>query len=126
MILLDTNALIHALTQPRRLSERVRRMLENSGEVHVSSLSFLEIAIKERLSGRGPSDFIGFAEKSNFHHLPYLAEDASHIRNFAALQGHDPFDRAILAQASRNNAVLITSDKRLLDLGLSWVQDSQD
>lgn len=126
MILLDTNALIHALTQPRRLSERVRRMLENSGEVYVSSLSFLEIAIKERVSGRSPSDYIGFAERSNYHQLPFSAQDSSHIRNFSVLAGHDPFDRGILAQASRNNAILLTSDKRLLDLGLSWVQDSQD
>lgn len=126
MILLDTNALIHALTKPSFLGPNARRSLESSSEVYVSSLSFLEIAIKERLSGRSPSDFLDFSERSNIHHLPFVAKDASHIRDFTALIGHDPFDRAILAQASRNNATLLTSDRRLLDLGLSWVQDSQD
>lgn len=126
MILLDTNALVHALTKPASLSSRVRKQLETSSDVYVSSLSFLEIAVKERVSGRNPADFIGFAQRSNFHELEFSAKDAAQIPNFGALQGHDPFDRAILAQASRNNAILLTSDKKLLALGLSWVYDSQD
>jgi PIN domain nuclease of toxin-antitoxin system len=126
MILLDTNALVHALTKPVLLSSKVRRQLETSSDVYVSSLSFLEIAVKERVSGRSPADFIGFAHRSNFHELEFSAKDAAQIPNFGALQGHDPFDRAILAQASRNNAILLTSDKKLLALGLSWVYDSQD
>jgi PIN domain nuclease of toxin-antitoxin system len=126
MILLDTNALVQALTKPVLLSSKVRRQLETSSDVYVSSLSFLEIAVKERVSGRSPADFIGFAQRSNFHELEFSVKDAAQIPSFGALQGHDPFDRAILAQASRNNAILLTSDKKLLALGLSWVHDSQD
>jgi PIN domain nuclease of toxin-antitoxin system len=126
VILLDTNALVNALTKPALLATGIRKQLETSSEVYVSSLSFLEIAVKERILGRSPADVIGFAQRSNFHELPFCAKDASHIGDFAALQGHDPFDRAILAQASRNSAILITADKKLLALGLSWVYDSQD
>lgn len=126
MILIDTNVLVNALTRPKVLSARTRHELESSSEVFVSALSFLELAIKERILGREPSDYRHFATCSNMHHLPFSAEDASHIPNFGALAGHDPFDRALLAQASANGARFLTSDQKLLSLGLSWVVDSQE
>lgn len=126
MILIDTNVLLHALTAPQRLSADVRRLLEGSSEVYVSSLSFLELAIKERVLGRNHIDYLAFVRQSNINLLDFKAEDAAEIHHFSALQGHDPFDRALLAQASSNGARFLTSDQKLLDLGLSWVIDSQE
>jgi PIN domain nuclease of toxin-antitoxin system len=40
--------------------------------------------------------------------------------------GHDPFDRMITATAKANGIKLITSDRRLLDLGFDWILDSFD
>jgi PIN domain nuclease of toxin-antitoxin system len=126
MILLDTNVFLHAMTAPQRLSQDTRRLLEKSGDVCVSALSFIELAIKERLLGRGHNDYLRFARGSNLNLLDYTPEDAGEIRNFSALVGHDPFDRALLAQGSNRGAQFLTSDKKLLDLGLSWVFDSQE
>ena len=126
MILIDTNVLLHALTSPQRLSTATRRLLEGSTDIYVSSLSFLELAIKERVLGRGPSDILGVVKLSNIQVLDYTAQDAAEIRNFTSLSGHDPFDRALLAQASNNGARFLTSDQKLLQLGLSWVTDSQE
>jgi PIN domain nuclease of toxin-antitoxin system len=126
VILIDTNVLLHALTSPQRLSTATRRLLEGSTDIYVSSLSFLELAIKERVLGRGPSDILGVVKLSNIQVLDYTAQDAAEIRNFASLSGHDPFDRALLAQASNNGARFLTSDQKLLKLGLSWVTDSQE
>ena len=41
-----------------------------------------------------------------------------------SLVRHDPFDRMILATARAHGTQLITSDRKLLELGFDWIRDS--
>ena len=56
--------------------------------------------------------------------LPLRAEDARETFSFPRLMSHDPFDRMILATARSHSAKLITSDRKILELGFDWVLDS--
>jgi PIN domain nuclease of toxin-antitoxin system len=56
--------------------------------------------------------------------LSISAEDAEAIRDFPELTRHDPFDRLILAQASRMGLHLLTGDHVLLGLDRDFILDA--
>jgi PIN domain nuclease of toxin-antitoxin system len=59
-----------------------------------------------------------------FESLPLKTEDAIEVYSLPSLVRHDPFDRLILATAKARGAKLVTSDRKLLELGFDWVIDS--
>ena len=63
-------------------------------------------------------------EQLNFGSLPFRVEDALETYSLSSLIGHDPFDRMILATARAHGAKLITSDRKILELGFDWILDS--
>jgi PIN domain nuclease of toxin-antitoxin system len=115
-LLLDTHVFLWWLRDDRRLGRATRDVIADPGvEVRVSAVSIWEIAIKTtigKLDWRDSSsttlatciDGCGFAE------LPVTAAHAAAVRN---LPRHhpDPFDRLLLAQASKENLHIVSADE---------------
>jgi len=70
-------------------------------------------------------DFSLLESRFNLQYLEFSHEDAMALEKFPTLVRHDPFDRALLAHAHNRRALFLTSDRRLLELGLNWVLDSK-
>jgi len=56
--------------------------------------------------------------------LSITAEHAEAIQDFPELVRHDPFDRLLVAQASRTGLRLLTADQTLLGLGRDFIIDA--
>ena len=113
-LLLDTQVLIWAFANPRRLSAAARDTLENGeNKVLVSLVSPWEIAIKTAL-GKLPAfeDFESQIVEKRFELLPI---SFPHTAAVASLPHHhgDPFDRMLIAQAQVEGLTLVTSDRQI-------------
>ncbi len=122
--LADTHVLLWALSGDPRLGPRARESL--TGAAYTSSVSILELTIK-KLKGRLdlPERFLDEIDERGFTVLPLLGEHALALDRFPELVGRDPFDRALLAQASVEGLSFLTVDARLLGLGLDRVVDAR-
>ena len=125
MILLDTNALIWALTGSRRLGPGASELLASRHPAHYSSVSVEEMMIKS-LSGRleVPEGICERLDALGLRQLPFVGEHAEAFTAFPELVGHDPFDRALLAQAEVEGLTFLTADRRILALGKPWIVDA--
>ena len=125
-MLVDRHVLLWILTDDPRLGGSARRRLAQSPQVFVSSISVLEMTIKKML-GRltFPDDLPALISREGLRNAPWAAEDAERLLQFPEFVRHDPFDRALLAQASRQDWEFLTADERLLRLGLPWVVDAR-
>ena len=112
-LLLDTHAFLWWLTDSRRLSEEVRRVISDpSNDKLISAASAWEIATKYRL-GKLPEaeaialDIPGTIARQSFEELPISVADAVRA---GALPGplRDPFDRILIAQALSRDLLLIS------------------
>ena len=113
-LLPDTHLLLWLVEEPPGLSAKARDLLEDAAnEVMFSVASLWEVAIKfalgrpdfqidPRLLRRGVLDN-GYAE------LPVLAEHALATVSLPPIH-KDPFDRLLVAQATAEGFVLLTSD----------------
>jgi PIN domain nuclease of toxin-antitoxin system len=116
--LLDTHVFLWAIAEPSRLSDRVRRWLDDGdNEAWVSIASVWEIAIKTGLGRlRLPSDLGGFLARhlvaSHLRLLPLGLEHAVAVRDLP-LHHRDPFDRLLIAQSRIERLALISHDARL-------------
>jgi PIN domain nuclease of toxin-antitoxin system len=114
ILLLDAHAVLWALAGSRELRADTRSALEDpSNEVLVSAGTVWEIEIK-RVAGRleAPDDLLEAMHATGFSALPITAADAW---NAARLPRHhaDPFDRMLVAQAGRLDALIVTRDAAL-------------
>ena len=112
-LLLDTHALLWALSAPRRLPARVAASLRDPNtEVYVSAVSTWEIAIKSAL-GKITADLaaiVDAARAADFEELPITI---AHTERLRALPAHhrDPFDRLLVAQAVEEHLTIVTHDR---------------
>ncbi|WP_075216975.1 type II toxin-antitoxin system VapC family toxin [Mongoliimonas terrestris] len=113
-VLLDTHLLLWAAAAPDRLSPTAKTLIEDSQiRVCFSPASLWEIGIKRSL---GRADFTvdprllrrGLVD-SGYLELPITAEHALAVDTLPPIH-KDPFDRILLAQASVEGIVLLTSD----------------
>jgi PIN domain nuclease of toxin-antitoxin system len=125
MLLLDTGTLISAILFPNRIGKNTRRLITRSPDVYFSAVSLFEIVVKQMRGklnlGGSVSEFLGELDAIA---LPLRAEDALEVLSFPSLARHDPFDRLLLATTRAHGAKLITSDRKMLDLGFDWILDS--
>jgi len=117
--LLDAHALIWALTDDRRLAKDARAAIKDRAiDVLVSAATAWELSIKQA-SGKLKLDgsLLEDVEAAGFSWLPITPGDAV---SAAALPPHhrDPFDRMLVAQAKRLDAILITRDRDLAAYGV--------
>ena len=126
MILLDTQTLFWYLTADPKLGRDAKEKLKQSQTLYFSSLSILELESKffdQRISNQRV--LRSAALDSGLRELAPTGAELERVGDFPQLVKHDPIDRALMCQASWHNAILYTSDRKLLSIGLSWVRDSQ-
>lgn len=126
MILLDSSAFYWLLTEPARIGKNSTAAITTTPDVFVSSITVLELTIKQMLAKLPPQDFLTGIKDSKLKALEFDLAAAASIANFPELVGHDPFDRALLSQALVGNLNFYTSDRKLLGLKKPWIKDIGD
>lgn len=117
-ILLDTHIALWAVSNPDRLSDKIRTLLEDAeNEVHVSAASIWEIGIKFALDRRDAPPFsakeaIGHFTDAGFTLLDITPDDTVAASELPLRHG-DPFDRLIVGQALEVPLRLITLDAKV-------------
>jgi PIN domain nuclease of toxin-antitoxin system len=125
MLLLDSQALLWLLDDSPRLGPLARRAVTSAQGVHVSAATVWELTIKSMLGKLTvPSDLSRRLPGQGLELLSVTAEHAEAIRDFPELIRHDPFDRLIVAQASRAGLQLLTADHVLLELRRDFILDA--
>lgn len=119
-LLLDTNALIRALTAPHTLSRTARRAIEEEAEaVFVPVVAFWEVAIKHRV-GKLPlsaAEAQSGATRTGFRTLGIEPSHLRHLQRLPLNPHRDPFDHLIVAQALAESLTLVTADRDLARYG---------
>lgn len=118
--LLDTHVWLFAIDDPKLLSSKVRRILEDErNEFHLSIASVWEIAIKiagNKLALGITEDLDVFVTRVNkssgIKFLPISVKEACAV---CELPWHhrDPFDRILVAQAEANGLTILSKDPNL-------------
>jgi PIN domain nuclease of toxin-antitoxin system len=111
-VLLDTHALLWAVSRVSALPPRVRALLEDGGtEAFVSAASTWEIGIKARL-GKLEVDLDELLSEMRALGFAELKVSFAHARRASALPPahRDPFDRMLAAQALEDGLTLLTRD----------------
>jgi PIN domain nuclease of toxin-antitoxin system len=122
-LLIDTHAALWLLDEDKRLSPSADQMLTDaSNEVLLSAAVVWEVAIKQSLGKLdAPDGFSAMLIDGGATPLPVSIE---HARAVGSLPWHhrDPFDRLLVAQATLENAVVVSSDDRLraYDVQVAW------
>jgi PIN domain nuclease of toxin-antitoxin system len=125
MLLLDSQALLWLLDDNPRLGPQARQMIVAAQGVHVSAATLWELTIKAMLGKLSvPADLSSRITAQGLELLSITAQHAEAIRDFPELTRHDPFDRLLVAQASRAGLQLLTADHVLLDLGRDFILDA--
>lgn len=111
ILLLDANALLWALTEPEVLPPATRDEVESAAnDVLTSVASIWELEIK-RASGKLRLDveLLPELDRAGIGVLPITAADATAAARLP-VHHRDPFDRMLVAQAQRLDAVVVTRD----------------
>lgn len=123
--LVDSHVLFWILAKPALLGKRAKQIIELESEIFFSSISIAEFKIKAMLGKVDFPDSIYDAIVGNdFVELTFSSQHALEMGRYGSLARHEPFDRMILAQASKERLRLLTADKVLLGLGLDFVVDA--
>ena len=120
-LLLDTHLLLWAAGEPTGLPKRARVQIEDvSNALLFSAASLWEIAIKR---GLGRADFQVDVRRlrrglldNGYVELPVSSLHAITVDTLPMLH-KDPFDRILIAQATAEGVVLLTSDQALAPYG---------
>ena len=119
IVLVDAHALLWWSNDDAKLSEPARRtIMDPSHAVLVSAATIWEIEVK-RVAGRveAPEHILEEVERTGFDVIPLTAADAVAAANLP--QHHrDPFDRLLIAQALRLDAVVISRDRAFAAYGI--------
>lgn len=118
--LVDTHVLLWLLSDPSRIADSVReRLADRANELLVSVASALEITTKVRVGKLDAGDLATtFARRMSdigADVLP-IALDHALLAGSMSWSHRDPFDRLLVAQATVDEAVLVTVDRALVDL----------
>lgn len=113
-LLLDTNILLWLMQADLRLTPEARTLIESAYEVHVSSASIWEIAIKWRLGKieENPQIVVDKLKPAGIRELRITNRHAVATSTLPLLH-RDPFDRLLIAQAMSEPMHLLTADARL-------------
>lgn len=114
-ILLDTNAFLWLISNPSRLSEQAKTVLqEKSNTFAISIATAWEMAIKSnigKLTLLEPIERL-ITQQTAFHNITLLPIeiDIIGIVETLPLVHRDPFDRIIIATAQARNLAILSSD----------------
>jgi PIN domain nuclease of toxin-antitoxin system len=118
-LLLDTHLLLWAATEPKKLSQDTAALLTDPrNELIFSVVSIWEIAIKK---SRGYADFTVDPRVirrgmlyNGYEELLIQSDHAVAVADLPWLH-KDPFDRLLVAQATAEGILLLTSDRQVAD-----------
>jgi len=122
-LLLDTHVLLWTLGDETRLAPAARRAIAGrANRVFVSSVNAWEIAIKAALGRlKIPPDMQEWLplelEHYRFEELPLTIRHCAAVHRLPPHHA-DPFDRALIAQASTEGLTLVTSDSQMKRYGV--------
>ncbi len=117
--LIDTHGFLWSLFSPEKLSRRVADVLEcGTNTIHVSAVSFWEIAIKcalgkLTLTGIAPAQLPAAARAANYELLPLTPDEAASFHSLPIATHRDPFDRMLVWQAIQRSMTLLSRDETL-------------
>ena len=118
-LLLDAHALLWWLADDATLGSEARaRIADPANEILVSAATVWEIAIKRALGKlEAPRELADAIADAGFEEAPVTAADAERA---GALEPHhrDPFDRMVVAQATRLGATILTRDPAFARYGV--------
>lgn len=122
-LLLDSHALLWALTAPEKLStDAAREIAAAANNVWFSPASVWELEIK-RAQGKLdlPDDWLEAVERARFAELPIRS---SHATTAGRLPWHhrDPFDRMLFGQALVEDLRLVTRDRLAVAYGVKMLE----
>lgn len=124
-ILLDTHVLLWSMKGASEISRRLTQLFSSQRPIYFSAVSFVEIAIKaQRTTLPELVPIARHLTALGLRELPLDAASASAVTRFPGLEGHDPFDRMLVAQAITHNLTLETADRKLLALGIPGITDA--
>ncbi len=131
-LLLDSNALLWVLSEPHKLGRLARKRIEREASPCYSAVTIFELTLKSEIRSKSgklaltlPNSFSELVKAVGFIEVPLRAEHADLAKSFLDYGSGDPVDRMILAQALHENAVLLTSDQKILAMGRDWIVDAQ-
>ena len=111
ILILDAHAFLWWARNEATLTIQAREAIADpANDVVVSAATVWELEIKRALGKlQAPDDLLNVIETGGFSCLPILGEDAVVASRLPA-HHRDPFDRMLIAQAGRLDAVLVTRD----------------
>ncbi|GAB7150370.1 type II toxin-antitoxin system VapC family toxin [Mycobacterium riyadhense] len=122
-VVLDTHALLWLVSTPEKVSPAAREVLSRSScTLWVSAVCAWELAIKTRLGRLDAEPLLSaWSEIINDMTISELAIDSADAIFAGRLpwEHRDPFDRMLVAQATRRNLTIATRDKQILRAALT-------
>lgn len=118
-IILDTHILIWALEDDPVLSQNAKELINDpDNNIYFSAVSVMEISIKHMknpaLMKKSGKDLYEKSLEAGYYTMPLKPKHAVCLDDLqvkeSGLVNHDPFDRALIAQAKREKMYLMTSD----------------
>jgi len=120
-LLLDTNIVLWLAAGSSRVDGAFLDTLDSAETVFVSDISLLEISIKISIGKLAHTPGVEHAlEQLGITKLRLDKRALTQLETLPLLH-RDPFDRAIVAQAMSENAVLVTGDKKLASYDLQTI-----
>ena len=112
ILLLDAHALVWWLADDPTLSRAARAAIRApANDVLVSAASVWEIEIQRALGKlEAPDDLIDAIASAGFGAVPITTSDATRAARLPA-HHRDPFDRMLVAQATRLDAIVVSRDQ---------------
>jgi PIN domain nuclease of toxin-antitoxin system len=119
ILLLDAHALLWWLADDATLESAARAAIASpANDVLVSAATVWEIEIKRALGKlEAPDGLVDAVEASAFQALPISLVDAERAGRLPP-HHRDPFDRMLVAQAMRLDAVIVSRDDAFAPYGL--------
>jgi len=113
-VLLDTHALLWALSDDERLSETAHGLIiDASNEIMVSVVSAWEMAVKQALGKlQVPTDLERVIAEAGFVQRLTTFSDCRRLATLPAIH-RDPFDRMLVAQALEDGIPIVTRDETI-------------
>jgi PIN domain nuclease of toxin-antitoxin system len=112
ILILDAHALLWWLRDEPLFDRAAKASIADpANDVIVSAATIWELEIKRALGKlHAPADLIELLEAEEFDCIPILGDDAIRAARLP-MHHRDPFDRMILAQALRLDAVVVSRDR---------------
>jgi len=115
--LLDTHTLIWAITEPNKLSNSVRKLLEEPEQhIVVSAITFWEISLKYALGkllleNVIPENFPKLCQQMDMEILPLNTTVCATYHQLGVFYHKDPFDRMLIWLAKCENFTILSKNE---------------